>query len=290
MSTSVRRRSLRGTEVIGLGARSARAFFAHRMTTYAAALAYRGLFGLFPLVLLVVVLLGVLDLEGFYGRALAPMGSELPRSEIAVVPTLIESAREQVGSGLLSFGVAASLYSVYALARTLVEALNVAHGVGETRPAWKRLLLLVAFGPALAATTIAAIGTILIGSRLAEGIARLVGIDEAAVFLWTWLRLPVALFLLAVVLSVVYRFAPNTDQPYRLVTPGAAVAVAAWIVASVGFSVYLANFADYGATYGSLGAAIGLLLYLYISAFVVLLGAEVNAAIQNASEKQDPSK
>ena len=145
------------------------------------------------------------------------------------------------------------------------------------------------FGLALAATTIAALGAMLIGSRLAEGIAGLVGLDEAAVFLWTWLRLPVALFLLAMVLSVVYRFAPNTDQPYHLVTPGAAVAVGAWIVASVGFSVYLGNFADYGATYGSLGAAIGLLLYLYISAFVVLLGAEVNAAIQNRPGKRDPS-
>ena len=286
----MRVRGLGGLGVVGVGTRSARAFLSHRMTTYAAALAYRGLFGLFPLILLVVVLLGVLDLEGFYARSLEPIESGLPGGEVAVVPTLIESARKQAGSGLLSFGVAASLYSVYALARTLVEALNVANGVGETRPRWKRLLLLVAFGPALAATTIAAIGAMLVGSRLAEGIAGLVGLDEAAVLLWTWLRLPVALLLLAVVLSVIYRFAPNTDQPYRLVTPGAAVAVVAWAVASVGFSVYLANFADYGATYGSLGAAIGLLLYLYISAFVVLLGAEVNAAIQNRSEKQDSSK
>lgn len=92
-------------------------------------------------------------------------------------------------------------------------------------------------------------------------------------------RIPVALYLLVIVLSIVYRFAPAADQPYRLVTPGAVVAVVSWIVASVGFSLYLANFADYGATYGSLGAATGLLLYLYITAFVVLLGGEVNAAI-----------
>lgn len=274
-----------GLGVVGLGTRCVRAFFAHRMTTYAAALAYRGLFGLFPLVLLVVVLLGVLDLEDFYGRSLEPIETELPGDETALLPTLIESARKQAGSGLLSFGVAASLYSVYALARTLVEALNVANGVRETRPRWKRLLLLVAFGPALAAITIAAIGAMLVGSRVAEGIAGLVGLDEAAVVVWAWLRLPVALFLLAAVLSVVYRFAPNTDQPYRLVTPGAAAAVGAWIVASMGFSVYLANFADYGATYGSLGAAIGLLLYLYVTACVVLLGAEVNAAIESPARQ-----
>jgi membrane protein len=183
-----------------------------------------------------------------------------------------------------------SLYSVYTLARTLVEALNAAYEVGETRPAWKRLLLLVAFGPVLAAATITAIGAVLIGSRLAERIAGLVGLDDVAVAIWAWLRLPLAVFLLAVVLSVVYRFAPDVDQPYRLVTPGAAVAVIAWILASVGFSVYLANFADYGATYGSLGAAIGLLLYLYLSASVVLVGAEINAAIHRHSSEQDPGK
>ena len=260
------------------------------MTTYAAALAYRGLFGLFPLVLLVVLLLGVLDLEGFYGRALGPVESELSKGEIDLLPTLVESAREQTATGLLSFGVATSLYSVYALTRTLVEALNKAHGVTETRPAWKRLALLVAFGPALAAATIAAIGAMLIGSRLAEGIAGLVGLDEAVVFLWSWLRIPVALVLLAVVLSVVYRFAPAADQPYRIVTPGAAIAVVAWSVASLGFSVYLANFADYGATYGSLGAAIGLLVYLYLTAATILLGGEVNAALYRRLRAEKPDE
>jgi membrane protein len=97
--------------------------------------------------------------------------------------------------------------------------------------------------------------------------------------LWGWLRFPVALFLLAVVLSVVYRFGPDVEQRLRSVVIGAALAVVLWAICSVGFSFYLANFADYGVTYGSLGAAVGLLLYLDLSASVVLLGAEVNAAI-----------
>jgi membrane protein len=270
-----------------MGERSVRNFLAHRMTTHAAALAYRGLFGLFPLALLVFVQLGVLDLGGLYERSLDPVASELPQGESGLI-AIIESARKQAGSGLLSFGVAVSLYSVYALARTLVEALNAAYEVGETRPAWKRLLLLVAFGPALAVVTIAAVGAMLIGSRLAERIAGLVGLDDVVVVLWTWFRLPVAVLLLAVVLSVVYRFAPSADQSYRSVTLGAAVAVIAWIVASVGFSVYLANFADYGATYGSLGAAIGLLFYLYLTAATVLFGGEVNATLYRRLGAENP--
>ncbi len=265
--------------VVELGTRSVRAFFGHRMTTYAAALAYRGLFGLFPFALLLIALLGALDLDGFLDRLLQQIGSDLPGGDSGVLVSVIEEARKQAAAGLVSFGVAVSLYSIYTLARTLVDALNRVYEVGETRPAWKRLLLLVAFGPALAVTTVAAVGTMLVGSRLAEFLAGLVGLDQVAVTLWAWIRLPIALFLLALVLSVVYRFAPNANQPYSLVTPGAAVAVVAWIVASVGFSVYLANFADYGSTYGSLGAAIGLLFYLYLTACVVLFGAEVNAAV-----------
>ena len=101
--------------------------------------------------------------------------------------------------------------------------------------------------------------------------------------LWAWLRFPVALLLLAAVLSVVYRFGPDAESAYRLVTPGATLAVVAWTIASLGFSVYVATFADYGATYGSLGAAIGLLFYLYLSASAMLLGAEVNAAMPRGS-------
>ena len=102
------------------------------------------------------------------------------------------------------------------------------------------------------------------------------------VSLWGWLRYPVALSLLAVVVSLVYRFGPDARQRFRSVSPGAALAVVSWAVSSVGFSFYLANFADYGVTYGSLGAAVGLLFYLYLTASVVLLGAEVNAAIYHA--------
>jgi membrane protein len=85
-----------------------------------------------------------------------------------------------------------------------------------------------------------------------------------------------------VVLSVVYRFGPNVEQGFRSVVVGAVLAPVLWAISSVGFSFYLANFADYGATYGSLGAAVGLLLYLYLCASVVLFGAELNAAIYHS--------
>jgi membrane protein len=104
-----------------------------------------------------------------------------------------------------------------------------------------------------------------------------VGLDEVWVALWAWLRFPVALLLLVAVLLVVYRFVPDTDRSLWSGTLGALVAVIAWAIASLVFSFYLANFADHGLAYGSLGTTVGLLFYLYLSASAVL-GAEVNAA------------
>jgi membrane protein len=280
--------------IIDLGERSIRNFFfEHPMATYAAALAYRGLFGLFPFVLILVVLVGALGFPDFFDRATdqarAQSSRYVPqqlepvvqpaREQVKPLLGMIERAEKQAGGKLLFFGVAVALWSVSAVARTLTEAFNVAYQVVETRSWWKQLVLTLAFGPVLALVVIVSVALMLVGPQLVGSIAALVDLDELFVRLWGWLRFPVALLLLAVVLSVVYQFGPNAKQRFRLVVPGAALAVALWAISSVGFSFYLANFANYGVTYGSLGAAVGLLFYLYLCASVVLFGAELNAAI-----------
>jgi membrane protein len=282
--------------IIELGEIATRKFFEHRMSTYAAALAYRGLFGLFPFVLILVVLAGVMGLSAFADRMDEQTTSEssrqVPRQlepavergreQIQPLERMIEQAEERARGELLIFGVAVALWSTSALARTLTEAFNAAYEVAETRPGWKRFARSLAFGPVLALVVIVSVGLMLIGPRLVERIAEVVGLDEVFVSLWGWLRFPVALLLLAVVLSLVYRYGPDARQRFRSVGRGAALAVVLWAISSVGFSIYLANFANYGVAYGSLGAAVGLLFYLYLSASVVLLGAEVNAAIYHA--------
>jgi membrane protein len=285
-----------GTGIIELGERSIRKFFEHRMSTYAAALAYRGLFGLFPFVLILVLLAGALGLSGSFERMIEEARSEPSRQvpqqlepvvvqgweQIQPLKRMIDQAEERAGGELLLFGVAVALWSTSALARTLTEAFNVAYGITESRPGWKRFALTLAFGPVLALMVLVSVGLMLIGPRLVEGIAELVGLDKVFVILWGWLRFPVALSLLAVVLSLVYRYGPDAKQRFRSVGLGAVLAVVLWAISSVGFSFYLANFANYGVTYGSLGAAVGLLFYLYLCASVVLLGAEVNAVIYQA--------
>ncbi|MGF1473724.1 MAG: YihY/virulence factor BrkB family protein [Rubrobacteraceae bacterium] len=281
------------SSIIELGGHVTRNFFEHRIATYAAALAYRGLFGLFPFVLILVVLAGVLGVPDSLARFIEGTGveryREVPqqlepvvepgREQILPLVEMLEQAQEQAGSELLVFGIIVALWSVSAVARTLIDAFNTVYGVAEARPWWKTLALSVASGPILALAVIFAMGLMLTGPQMVERVTEVVGLDALFIFLWRWLRFPVALTLLGGTLSIVYRYGPNTGQRFRSVMVGAAFAVVAWAVVSIGFSIYLANFADYGVTYGSLGAAVGLLLYLYLSASIVLVGAEVNAAI-----------
>src|SRR3712207_314303 len=125
---------------------------------------------------------------------------------------MIEQAQRQAGGELLVFGVAIALWSTSALARTLTQAFNAAYEITETRPGWKRFVFSWAFGPILALVVIVSVGLMLIGPRLVERVAEVVGLDEVFVFLWGWLRFPVALALLAVVVSLVYRFGPAADR------------------------------------------------------------------------------
>jgi membrane protein len=293
----MRLQALRATGIVRLAERVVRSFFEHRMATYAAALAYRALFGLFPFVLIVVVLVGFLGPPNYLDRlaeeATSQSSGQVPdqlkpvveqtKGQLRPLEEMVQQAEKQAGGDLLLFGIGAALWAVSAVANTLAEAFNTVYGIVEDRRGWKRLALTLASGPIIALAVVVAMGLMLTGPQVAGRIAEVLGVRGLFVLLWGWLRFPVALMLLWVALSVVYRHGSAARQHFRSVVLGAAFAVVAWAIVSVGFSSYLANFADYGVTYGSLGAAVGLLLYLDLSASIVLAGAELNAAIHSSA-------
>ena len=259
--------------------RSIRKYLRHNRTEYSTALAYRALFALVPFFALLVALLGFLGISGFFDWMVEQANRTLHEQFAEVVEQWIKQSQYQAQGGLLSGVVIVAVWSVSSGVRTMTKALNAVHEVEESRPLWKRYVLSFFYALSLAITTILATGLLLIGPQLVEWVVGLVGLDEMFVSLWTWLRLPVALVLLMLTVSTVYWAIPNVNHPYRLITPGAVLSVTVWVLASLGFSFYLANFANYSVIYGSLGAAFALLLYFYISAAVLLLGAEVNVAI-----------
>jgi membrane protein len=292
--------------IVELGKRSIRSFAGHSMPTHASALAYQGLFALFPFILFLGVLLVVLQIDEFFDQLLEQARSQPPpevpgllepvleqtRSALpeevlaAVVERLVGQGQEVAESELLPFGIVFfAIWSASGLAWTLLEALNTVHEVEETRPLWRRFMLSVVFAPVLAVLVIVGAGLLLLGSQLTGWLAGRIGLNEAFVAAWWWVRLPVALILLTLAVSVIYHLVPNTARPIRFVAPGAVVAVIAWALASLAFSFYLSNFANYGVIYGGLGTAIALLVYLYLSAAALLLGAEVNEAVYRTHQE-----
>jgi len=263
--------------------RSIRKYLRHNMVEYSTALAYRALFALVPFFALLVTLLGFLGINGFFEWMSEQADYALQEQFAVVVNWLITQSQEQAQGGLLSGVVIIAIYSISSGVRSLTKALNAVHEVEESRSVWKRYPLSFFYALSLAITTILGAGLLLIGPRVVEWVVGLVGLDEVFISLWTWLRIPVALFLLMLTVSIVYWAIPNVSHPYRLITPGAVLAVIVWVVASLGFSFYLANFANYSVIYGSLGAVFALLLYFYVSAEVLLLGAEVNEAIKHCT-------
>jgi membrane protein len=269
--------------LFGVVKRSIRKYLRHNMTEYSTALAYRALFALVPFFALLVALLGFLGISGFFEWMIEQANRTLQEQFAQVVEQWVKQSQYQAQGGLLSGVVIVAVWSVSSGVRTLTKALNAIHEVEESRPLWKRYPLSFFYALSLAITTILATGLLLIGPQVVEWVAGLVGLEEIFVSLWTWLRLPVALVLLMLTVSTVYWAIPNVNHPYRLITPGAVLSVTVWVLASLGFSFYLANFAKYSVIYGSLGAAFALLLYFYISAAVLLLGAEVNVAIHHCT-------
>ena len=277
--------------LLGVSKRSIRKYLRHNMVEYSTALAYRALFALVPFFALLVALLGFLGINGVFDWMIEQVDYTLQERFAEVVEGWITQSQQYLAQGgLLSGVVILAVWSISSGVRSLTKALNAVHEVEESRPLWKRYPLSFFYALSLAITTILGAGLLLIGPQVVGWIVGLVGLDEVFISLWTWLRLPVALFLLILTVSIVYWAIPNVSHPYRLITPGAVLAVIVWVVASLSFSFYLANFANYSVIYGSLGAAFALLLYFYVSSAVLLFGAEVNEAIHHCTSESSIQK
>lgn len=250
-----------------------RRFFQQGMTVYAAALAYRGLLALIPLALFILSIIGLFGIEG-----------SLPR-----LTGLLLRARGRRGDdgatmdvpleGLLSLGVIIGVWSMSTGARLFMRALNVAHNVEERRSRLARVISAAVFLPALAVSAIAATFLLLITSRIIAWTAGWVGLAPVATSVGSWLRMPIAFMVVAGAIAGAYHFGPSVRPPLRAVVAGAAVAVVLWVGSSLAFSFALSTVLDYGSTYGALGAGVALLVYLHLSAVVLLLGAQISAVL-----------
>jgi membrane protein len=262
--------------------RTVKEFLDDEMSTYASALAYQMLFSLFPFLLFLIALIGFLHLPDFFSWLRLQSEFVLPPQALEQVNPVIDQLQQSKG-GLLSIGIVIALWTASAGVRLLMSAMNAAYDVVEARPVWKRIPLSVLYTIGIAGMMLAAAALMVTGPQVMSWLAAQIGLEDFIVTLWTILRWPLIILLLMVAVALMYYVMPDVEQKFRFITPGSVLAVLVWIVGSLGFAYYVKTFADYNAMYGSIGAIIVLLLYFYISAAVLLLGAEMNAVIEHMS-------
>lgn len=253
----------------------------------AAQLAFFLILALFPFILVLVSLMGIFGSEELAAVVLGYFRQVTPGEVYTLIETYTEdiiSGREK-RPGLLSFGILFTLWSASGALAALINALNRAYDVQETRPFWKVRGIAILMTLGLSVLILLGVLLMVFGPTIGETIANVFGLDEVFVMVWNIVRWPAAFLFLVLTVALIYYFAPDVDQPFRWITPGGLIGVVLWVLASVLFSFYVNNFGSYNRTYGSIGVVIVLLLYLYIASLTILFGATLNATLVRLKEE-----
>jgi membrane protein len=264
--------------------RSVKEFREDNLIDWAAALTYYGVLSLFPALLALVSVLGV-----FGNAAIQPLldnlGSLAPG---AVKDIMIESlqslSQNQRAAGVFAIlGVAIAVWSASGYVAAFMRASNIVYGMREGRPFWKTIPVRIAVTTIILILLAVSAVIIVFTGGLAHRAGQLLGIGDTGLRVWNVAKWPVLLLAVILMVAVLYWAAPNVrHNGFRWVSPGSAVAVLLWIVASAVFSLYVTHFGSYNKTYGALGGVIIFLIWLWISNIAVLFGLELNAEIQRA--------
>ena len=257
----------------------------------AAQLAYYFLFALFPFFLVLTTLLGYLPIPNLLDRLMETLAEMLPGEALQLVQDNVRELVLNQRGGLLSLGILAALWTSSSAVTAIIDGLNRAYDVEEGRPFWKVRLMAILLTIGLSAFIIVSLILLTFGPQIGGWIADKVGLGSAFKLAWNILRWPVIVGLLIGAMALIYYMAPDVEQEWQWITPGSVVAVIGWLLASLGFSFYVNNFGSYNATYGSIGAVIVLLTWMYVSGFFILVGGEINAEIEHAAVSgKDPGE
>jgi membrane protein len=249
----------------------------------AAQLAYYFFLALFPALLVLLAIISFFPVHDLMNTIMATLGRIAPPEVLQIVRDQIEKIASGNKGGLLTIGVLGAIWSSSSAITAIVGALNEAYDIQEGRPWWKVRLIAIGLTVAMAIFIVVATALVLVGPTAAETVAGWFHLGP--VFEWTWkiLQWPVVFALVSLGIAIVYYFAPDAVQRFIWITPGSVLAAALWLLISIGFKFYVANFTSYNATYGAIGGVIVLMLWFYVSSLAILVGAELNAEIEHAS-------
>jgi membrane protein len=270
----------------GVLKRTVREFREDNLTDWAAALTYYGILSIFPALLALVSILGLIG-ESATQPLLDNVAEVAPGPAQEILTSAIENLNQNQGAAGILFivGLATAIWSASSYVGAFIRASNAIYEVEEGRPFWKLRPVQIAITLAMMVLLSIGLVAVVVTGPLAEEVGKVIGLGDAAVTAWDIAKWPVLILLVSFMFSVLYWAAPNVKQPgFRWITPGGVLAVVLWIVASAAFAFYVASFASYNKTYGSLAGPIVFLIWLWISNVAILLGAEANAEIERGRE------
>jgi membrane protein len=253
------------------------------LAAFAGNLTYKGLFALFPLFVFLLSLLGLFGAPDLLDSLIAQASGVLPRDAVALMEDQLLSIAETRAEGAFGFGAIVSillaLWGVSGAFRSVMEAMNVMYEVEEDRPAWKQYAISILLSLGVAALILTALVLVVFGFDIGEAIANTVGLGGVFEVVWKVAQWPVLVGIVLFAYALVYYYAPAVEQSFKFVSPGSIAAVAIWLLFSLAFSLYVNEFGSFGA-YGSLAGIIVLMLYIYYSSFIMLIGAQLNQVIE----------
>jgi membrane protein len=266
--------------------RSAKEFRRDNLTDWAAALTYYGILAIFPAILALVSILGLVG-SGTAQTLIDNLGQVAPGPARDIFTGAIEGLQENEGAAgiMLIVGLALAIWSASGYVAAFMRASNAIYEVEEGRPFWKSIPVRVGTTLILLVLlAITALGVVLTGG-LAEQVGKVFGLSETAVDVWNIAKWPILIAVVSLMFAILYYAAPNVKHPnFRWVSPGGIVATVLWIIASAAFAFYVANFSSYNETYGAVGGVIVFLTWLWITNIAVLFGAELNAELERGRE------
>ena len=267
--------------------RAFKSFRAHDMTDHAASLTYYTMLSLFPALLAMVSVLGLVGTADLVTDAVDyARDNGADRSVTDAIQASLESAISKSGGAVsiaLGVSVAIALNGASGAFGAAGRALNIVYGVEDDRGFVRRKLETLFFTLVVIVLAIIALVCVFLGGTLAGDLFGVIGLGDTAATVWTYARWLVALAAAILIYAIVYAFAPDiSPRRFRWISPGAVLGVVLWLIASGAFFFYVSNFSSYGATYGAFASAVVLLLWLYITNLCLLLGGELNAELERS--------
>jgi membrane protein len=251
----------------------------------AAALSYYFVMALFPALIFLSAIVAFLPMAGLFNQTLDLMGRFVPADGMSLVRKVLSDAVTPNRGAFLSLGFLGTLWTASGGFVAAIEALNIAYDAEETRPFWKTRLLAMALAMVIGLLLLVALAIMIVGPHFGEWLADRIHLSRIWLLVWPFLHWLVSVGFTVLAVESLYFLAPNVKQRFRATLPGAILSIGFWLGLSYLLGIYFRTFANFNKTYGTLGAGIALMVWLYWTGFAMLVGAELNAELAKRTEK-----